>query len=110
MPNGLGKLPTPLEVVDTVADVANQVVCTPARVGGNALTQMGQTLKNIEGDISRPREFSEIPPPPDVLVEPAVAGVSHIVEGAIATVKGAFDGVVKSADGIRNEITQSLRR
>lgn len=110
MPNRFGKIPTPLEVVDTVADVANQVFSTPARVAGNALTQAGQTFKNLEGDIARPRQYAEIPPPPDVLVEPAVSGVSHIVEGAIATVKGAVDGVVQTADGIRSEVTQLVRR
>lgn len=104
------KLPTPLEVVDTAADVVNQAFCTPARVAGNALSQAGQTMKNLEQDISRPREYSEIPPPPGVLVEPAVQGVTHIVEGAINTVKGAVDGVIQTVDGVKNEVTQLVRR
>lgn len=110
MQNRLGKIPTPLEVVDTAADVVNQVFSTPARVLGNTLSNAGQTFKNLEGDIARPREYSEIPPPPDVLVEPAISGVSHIIEGAINTAKGAVDGVLQTAEGVRSELTKMTRR
>ena len=110
MPPQFGKIPTPLEVVDTAADVVNQVFSAPARIFGNALSQAGQTFKNLESDIAKPREYAEIPPPPDVLVEPAVSGVSHIVEGAIGTVKGAVDGVLQTADGVRKEVSQLIRR
>lgn len=110
MVNRFGKIPTPLEVADTVADVGNQLFCTPARVIGDSLIQAGQTFKNLEADISKPREYAEIPPPPGVLVEPAVSGVSHIVEGVIGTIKGAFDGVQKTADGIRHEVSQLVGR
>lgn len=110
MVNRLGKIPTPLEVVDAAADVANQVFATPARVMGNSLTRAGQAFKDLEADISKPREYAEIPPPPDVLVEPAVSGVSHIIDGAIGTAKGAVDGVLKTVDGIRKEVSQLVGR
>lgn len=106
----LGKLPTPLEVGDTAADVANQVFSAPARILGNALSAAGQTFKNLESDIAKPREYAEIPPPPDVLAEPAVSGVSHIVEGAIGAIKAAVDGVLQTADGVRKELQQLVRR
>lgn len=105
-----GKIPTPLEAVDTVADVVNQVFSTPARVAGNALGAASQAFKNLESDIARPRDYTEIPPPPDVLVEPAVSGVTHIVDGVINTAKGAVDGVLATADGIRSELQQFVRR
>lgn len=110
MVNRLGKLPTPLEAVDTVADLANQVARTPFRVIGNALSNAGQAAKNIEGDLAKPADYSEIPPPPDVLVGSVVDGVSHAVQGVINTAKGAVDGVIQTADGIRNEVSQMVRR
>lgn len=110
MANRLGKLPTPLEVVDTGADIVNQVFSLPARSLGNALSNAGQTFKNLEADIARPREYSEIPPPPDVLVEPVISGVSDIVGGVLNTAKGAVDGVLQTAEGIRSELNQMTRR
>lgn len=106
MPNGIG---TPLEVVDTVADVANQAVSMVPRVLGNSLSAAGQTFKNLEGDLARPREYAEIPPPPGVLIEPIFSGISHIVSGAMDTVKGAIDGVLQTADGVRREIDTLVR-
>jgi len=111
MPNGsLPKLKTPLELVDAGADVVNQLFRTPARVVGNAAGAISQAAKNLENDIARPAEFSEIPPPPDALVEPAVSGVSHMVEGAIGTVKGAMDGVMATAEGVKRELQQLTGR
>ena len=110
MPNGLGKIPTPLEAVDTVADLANQVARTPFRVVGNALTAAGQAAKNIESDIAKPAEYAEIPPPPDVLVGSVISGATHAVEGVLNTFKEAVDGVVKTGDGLRREIQQIVGR
>lgn len=110
MARGLGKLPTPLETVDTVADLANQVARTPFRVVGNVLTEAGRAAKNIEGDIAKPANYAEIPPPPDLLVGSVVSGVGHAVEGALNTAKGAIDGVVETGDGLRREIQQFVGR
>ena len=110
MPNRLGKLPTPLETVDTVADIANQIARTPFRVGGNALSNAGQALKDIERDIAQPAEYAEIPPPPAVLVGSVISGVSHVVEGALNTAKGVVDGLVETGDGLRREINQFVGR
>lgn len=110
MARGFGKIPTPLEAVDTVADLANQVGRTPFRVVGNALSNAGQAAKNIENDIAKPADYAEIPPPPDVLIGSVVDGVGHAVEGVISTVKGAVDGVVETGDGIRREIQQIVGR
>ena len=110
MPNGLGKLPTPLETVDTVADMVNQVARAPFRVGGNVLTKAGQALKNIENDIAKPADIAEIPPPPDTLIGSVVSGASHAVEGVISTAKGAVDGVVETFDGLKKEVNQLLGR
>ena len=111
MPNGFGKqIPTPLEVVDTAADLVNQVARAPFRVVGNALSNAGQAVKNIESDIAKPADLAEIPPPPDVLVGSVVSGVSHAVEGVINTIKGAVDGVVETGDGLKREINQIIGR
>lgn len=107
---GLGKIPTPLETVDAVADIANQVARTPARVAGNVLMAAGQAFKNVGADIARPAEYSEIPPPPDVLFEPVISGVSHIIGGVINSAKGAADGVVETFDGVRREVQKFTGR
>ncbi len=63
----LGQLPTPLEVVDAGADVVNQIFRAPARIVANATGAMSQAAKNVEADIARPADYSEIPPAPGVL-------------------------------------------
>lgn len=110
MMNRMGKIPTPLEAVDTVADLANQVVRTPWRLLGNVLTNAGQAAKNIESDIAQPADYAEIPPPPDVLVGSVFSGMGHAVEGAVNTVKGGIDAVVQTGEGIRREINQFIGR
>lgn len=105
-----GKIPTPLEAVDAVADVANQVASTPLRVVGNMTQAVATMAKNLEGDLARPREYAEIPPPPDVLIQPIFSGVGHIVTGTMGVVKGAFDGVVETVEGVRREVDTLIRR
>ena len=108
--NRLGKLPTPLEAVDTVADLANQVARTPFRVAGNALTAAGQAAKNIESDIAKPADYTEIPPPPDVLIGSVIDGATHAVEGVLNTAKAVVDGVMETGDGLRRELQQMAGR
>lgn len=110
MPPQMPKLRTPLELVDLGADLANQLFSTPARVIGKTFEAVERTAKNLEADIARPREHAEIPPPPDVLVEPAISGVGHIVEGAINTVKAGMDGIIETADGVRREVQTFIGR
>jgi len=110
MNNNLGKLPTPLETVDTVADLANQVVRTPFRVAGNALLAAGQAVKNIEADIAKPADQASIPPSPDVLIGSVMSGIGHAVEGVLNTAKGAVDGLVTTGDNLKRELEQIARR
>ncbi len=105
-PNRLPKLKTPLEIVDAGADMANELFRTPARIVANVAGAISEAAKDLEADIRRPAEYSEIPPPPDALVEPAISAVAHIVDGAMNTAKGAVDAVVETADGIRRELQQ----
>lgn len=106
MARRLGQLATPLEVVDAGADIVNQLFRTPARIVGNVAGAISQTAKNVEADIARPADYSEIPPPPGVLVEPVLSGAAHIVEGMISTIKGGVDGMVQTADGVLREVRQ----
>ncbi len=105
----LDKIPTPLEGIDTVADVANQVFCTPARISRNVAGAISSMAGNLERDISQPRESGDTPPPPDVLIKPALDGVGHIISGVMDSVKGAVDGVVETGHGIQREIKQFTR-
>ena len=106
MARRLGQLPTPLEVVDAGADVVNQIFRAPARIVGNAAGAMSLAAKNVEADIARPADYSEIPPPPGVLVEPVLSGAAHIAEGVLSTIKGGVDGLVQTADGVLREVRQ----
>ena len=110
LPNELSKVPTPLETIDLAADVVNQAFCTPARVAGRVLGAAADTARNLERDISRPREQSEIPPPPGALIEPAFAGAGHILEGVMNMVQGAVGGVGETYTGIKREIDTFVRR
>ncbi|KKM09651.1 hypothetical protein LCGC14_1722640 [marine sediment metagenome] len=110
MANRFGQIATPLEVVDAGADVANQIFRTPARLVGNVAGAIAQAAKNVEADIARPADYSEIPPPPGVLVEPILAGAAHIAEGVIGALKGGVDGVVATADGVLREVRQLTRQ
>lgn len=103
------KIPTPLEVVDTGADIVNRIFGAGAKIAGNALTAAGQAFKDVERDISAPREAAEIPPSPDQLISPIFKGVGHIIGGVINTGKGVVDGVIETAEGVRHEI-ESLGR
>lgn len=106
----LGNVPTPLEIGDTVLDTASQVVSVVPRVVGNVTGAISQTAKNLEGDLARPRDYSEIPPPPDMIVSTAFDGVGHVIGGVLDTVKGGIDGVVGTIDGVKREIDQLIRR
>lgn len=108
--NRMAGIKSPLEVVDVGADIVNQAFSTPPRVVGNVSGALSQAAKNIVADLARPREAAEIPPTPDVLIEPAFSGVGHIIEGGMGMVKGAIDGVVESVDGIRREVETFVRR
>ena len=103
------KIPTPLEVVDTGADIVNLVFGAGAKIAGNALTAAGQAFKDVERDIAAPREAAEIPPSPDQLISPIFKGASHIIGGLINTGKGVVDGFIDTAEGVRREI-ESLGR
>ncbi len=109
MPGMLDRIPTPLEGIDTAADIVNQVFCTPFRMSRNVAGAVSQAAGNLERDISTPREYGDTPPPPDVLIKPAFAGVGHIVGGAVDMVMGAVDGVVETGRGIKRELNQFVK-
>ena len=106
----LPSIPTPLEGVDTVADMANQAVSVIPRVVGNVAGAISQAAKNVQADLARPRDVSEIPPPPDTLAQAAIDTVGHTVGGVMDAAKGVFDGVVDTVEGVKREADHLVRR
>lgn len=102
----LESVPTPLELVDTGADIVDQLVRTPFRVVRNVANAVGTAAGNLERDIASPAESGDIPPSPEKLVKPGINGVSHIIGGVVDIAKGAVDGVVETGRGIQKELRQ----
>ena len=106
----LGNLPSPTEVVDGVADIANRLFSAPAVIGSNVSAASARANDSLERDIGAPRINRESPKSPGTLISPAFSGVGHIVGGAVDVVKGAVDGVVETIDGIKADVDARIRR
>lgn len=108
--NGMQMPPSPLEAVDTVGDVANQVVSTVPRVVGNVTGAISQAAKSVEMDLATIRNQGMAPPSPGAIVGSVVSGVGHVGGGVFDAVKGAVDGVVATVDGSKSRVDQFIRR
>lgn len=105
----LGKIPSPLEVVDGAADIVNQVFSAPNRIASNVGTAVAKANENLERDIAAPRLSRETPKAPGTLIQPAFSGIGHIVGGAVDAVKGGLDGVAETFEGIKADMDARLR-
>ncbi len=110
MPGPLGKIPSPLELVDGAADIVNQVARMPGRVVEGLASGVASTTGKLMSDIKSPADYKQTPKPPAVLIKPVFSGVAHVVEGAISVVKGGLNGVVQTFDGIKGDVDQRLSR
>ncbi|MDO8750927.1 MAG: hypothetical protein Q7K03_07270 [Dehalococcoidia bacterium] len=104
MPNGriLGKIPSPLEVVDAGLDTVAEVVQLPARAGSNLFMSGQKATDRIKSAIDKPKEYSQAPAPPDVVAGAA----SGVVEG----IGGIFDALQKTGEGVRKQIDGLIKR
>ena len=112
MPNGrfLGKLPTPLEIVDAGLDTVAEVVQLPARAGSNLFNSGQKATDRIKAAIDKPKEYAQAPAPPDVVLEGGLDVVAGAASGVVEGVGGLFDAVQKTGEGIRRQIDSLVRR
>jgi len=103
-PRLLGKVPTPLEVLDTVLDAGAEVIQLPARVGSNLAAAGKETMDGVNAAIEQPKAAGEVPAPPDVVLRGGVAAVSSVVSGAMKGVGGVLDAARQTADGVRRHV------
>lgn len=106
---GPGNLRTPLEGIDLVADGINRVATLPFQVAREVNAAASRATDTLQKDISAPREQSERPIPPDVLISPIPKGLGHIVSGVIDTVKSGVGAVVGNVDGARQELENFVK-
>jgi hypothetical protein len=112
MPNGrfLGKVPTPLEVVDAGLDTVAEVIQLPARAGSNLFNTGQRTADRIKAAIDRPKDYAQVPAPPDVLLEGGLDALSGAASGVVEGIGGIFDAVQKTGEGVRRQIDGLIRR
>lgn len=112
MPNGrfLGKIPSPLEVVDAGLDTVAEVAQLPARAGSNLFNSAQKATDRIRAGIDKPKEYSQVPAPPDVVIEGGLDVVAGAASGVVEGVGGIFDAVQKTGEGIRRQIDGLIRR
>ncbi|MDP3063427.1 MAG: hypothetical protein Q8O40_09500 [Chloroflexota bacterium] len=115
MPNsnmlpGLGKVPTPLEVVDSLLDNVGDLVKLPARVGTKTLTAGAEAFSGVKSALDRPTEYADVPAPPDVVVQGAVDGLASIGGGVVKGITGIFDGLKETGDAVKGNLDALIKR
>ena len=112
MPNGrfLGKVPTPLEVVDAGLDTVAEVVQLPARVGSKVFTSGQQTADRINQAIGRPKDYAEAPAPPDVILQGGLDAATGLASGVVEGIGGVFDALRQTGEGVKHQLDSLIRR
>lgn len=112
MPNGrfLGRIPTPLEVVDAGLDSVAEVVQLPARVGSKVFMSGQQTAERVNQAIGRPKEYAEVPAPPDVILQGGLDAVTGLASGVADGIGGVFDALQQTGEGIKRQLDALIRR
>ncbi len=112
MPNGriLGKIPTPLEVVDAGLDTVAEVVQLPARAGSNLFMSGQKATDRIKSAIDKPKEYSQAPAPPDVVLQGGLDVVAGAASGVVEGIGGIFDALQKTGEGVRRQIDGLIKR
>lgn len=114
MPNDmlprLGNIPTPLEVVDSALDNVAELVQLPFRAGKNVSTATAGAFGGVKSALDRPKEYAEVPAPPDVVVRGALEGVASIGGGVVEAVTGVFGAVKETGDGVKRHVDDLIKR
>lgn len=105
-----GRIPSPLEVVDAGLDSIAEIVQFPARVGSELAASAQHTAAGVKGAVDQPKNYAEIPAPPDVVVNGALEAASSLAGGIIEGVTGIFGAVQETGLGVKGQIDSLVRR
>lgn len=105
-----GQIPTPLELVDAGLDSVAEVVKLPARLMAN-LGQSGvTTAQGISAAIDGPKNQSEIPASPDVVIQGALNTVTSVAGGVVDGIQKGVQSVQETGEGVKSQLDQLLKR
>lgn len=105
-----GKIPSPLEVLDAGLDAVAEVVQFPARLGSELAASVQHTAAGVKGAVDQPKNYAEIPAPPDVVVNGALEAVSSVAGGVIEGVTGVLDAFQQTGLGVKGQIDTLVKR
>ena len=109
MAGPLGKLPSPLELADTVLDSVAEVVQLPARVAANVTGAIQHGAEGIKQGIEKPKAQAQIPATPDVVIQGGLDAAAGAAQGIVEAAGGVFKAVQDTGEGVRRQL-EGLRR
>lgn len=104
-----GKIPTPLEVVDAGLDSVAEVVKLPARLMANVGQSGITTAQGISSAIDMPKNQSEIPASPDVVIQGALNTLTSVAGGVVDGISQGVKSVQETGEGVKGQLDQLLR-
>lgn len=105
-----GRIPSPLEVVDAGLDSVAEVAQFPARALSHVASSTQHAAEGVKAGIDQPKNYSEIPAPPDVIVNGGLEAASKLAGGVIEGVSGVFDSIQETGMGVKGQIDALVRR
>ena len=105
----LGKIPSPLELVDAVLDSVAEVAQLPAKLAGNVAHAVEQGSQGIQAGIAKPKDVAAVPAPPDTIIQGALDAATGAANGIVTGISGAFKAVQETGEGVRRQL-DSLRK
>lgn len=103
-------VPSPLEVADAALDSVAELIQVVPRAGA-AVGQAGvEMAQGIKAAIDKPKNQSEVPATPDVVISGALDTVNAVVGGVAKGVSGVFGAIQETGEGIKGQLDQLVRR
>jgi hypothetical protein len=105
----LGKIPTPLEVVDAGLDSVAEVAKLPARLMANLGQSGAQAAQGIQSAIDQPKNVAEIPASPDVVIKGGLSTLTSVGSGVVDAIQKGVQSVQETGEGVKAQFDQLLR-
>ena len=105
-----GRIPSPLEILDAGLDSVAEVIQLPARLGANLGTAAQHTAQTLQGAVDKPKNYAEIPAPPDVVAGGGLDAVAGVAGGIVEGVSGVFQAIQETGNGIKGQLDQLVKR
>lgn len=109
-PRLFGRIPSPLEAVDAALDSAAEVIKFPGRLVENVAHGVEGGSRSVQSAIDGPKNYAEIPAPPDVIIQGALNAAQGLANGLVEGVGGIFDAVKETGEGVKSQIDTLVRR